>query len=146
MKELIAGQMQKVSGLFEYDPEITSSIFAVVRSKSNDFYMKNNGFRLSLIDGESDLPTPLLGTDIPSLFQAPSLLRILEIRDLDGLKDFIVSSAFDKFWNSDLAWNFDPDEIREELRERFRSNLREQFLDKFDKYKDFLEKLRERHK
>jgi len=145
LTKLLAGQMRRVRQFFEFDPEMTSSIFAVLRSKSADFYPKNNGFRLSLIDGESDLPTPLLGTDIPSLFQAPSLLNILEIRDLDGLKDFIVSSAFDKFWNSDLAWSFDPDEIREEFRESIRSNLRERFLDRLDKYKDFLERLRERH-
>ena len=145
LEKLLAGQTQKVSALFEFDPEITSSIFAFVRSESLDFYQNNNGFRLSLMDGESDLPTPLLGTDIPSLFQAPSLLNIIEIRDLEGLKDFIVSTAFEKFWNLDLAWDFDPEAIREDLRERFRNNLRERFLDRLDGYEDFFEKLRERN-
>lgn len=143
LKKILAGHTHKVSQIIKFDPETTSSVFAVVRSKSVDYFLKNNGFRLSLIDGDSDLPSPLLGTDIPSLFQSPSLLRILKIRDLDGLKDFIVSSAFDKFWNSDLSWSFDPDEIKEDFRERFRANLRERFLDRLDKYKDFLEKIRE---
>ena len=141
--KLPTGTIQKVSAFFEFDPEITSSVFVSLRSDSTDFYMENNGFRLSLIDGEADSPSPLLGTDIPSLFQAPSLLNILEIRDLDGLKNFILSSAFEKFWNSDLAWNFDPDAIRGDLKERFRNNLRERFLNRIDGYRDFLEKLSE---
>ncbi|MBN2199941.1 MAG: hypothetical protein JW747_08865, partial [Candidatus Aminicenantes bacterium] len=141
-----AGQAQKISLTFPFDPETVSSVHARLRSESSDFNLNNDGFRLSLIDGDSDLPTPLLGTDIPILFQAPSLLQVLEIRDLEGLKDFIVSAAYDKFWNSDLARSFDLEGIKEDLRERFRSDMRERFLERLDSIKDWLEKLRERRR
>jgi len=146
VKDLSPGEIRQITAEFTFDPRDTAGVWIEVMTSTTDHYLGNNGFRLSLTDGDSDQPTPLLGTDIPNVFLAPSLIDIVKIGNLDGLQDFVLSRAFEKYIHSDMARWLDVENLQQEFRDRLRENIRERVWTRAEKLRDFLRKIRDRHR
>ncbi|MEN6345576.1 MAG: hypothetical protein ABFE16_09715 [Armatimonadia bacterium] len=110
------GASADVKLTFQFDPRRTSRIFTVVQSKENDFEPADNVWSLSLTSGDSEQPTPLLGTDVPNLFYAPDLMGLVNLPNVPALAEYVSLPDF-----SDLAsvrgWSLpDPKSIGASLK------------------------------
>lgn len=88
------GQTQEARLAFRFDPKRTGRVWAAVQSKEPDFQPADNCWILSFTQGESAAPTPLLGTDIPNVFQAPSLMGMVQLPNVPALADLISLPDF----------------------------------------------------
>lgn len=111
-----AGGSAEVKLTFQFDPRRTSRVFTAVQAKEKDFEPADNVWGLSLTSGDSEQPTPLLGTDVPNLFYAPDLMGLVSLPNVPALADLVSLPDF-----SDLAsvrgWSLpDPKSIGASLK------------------------------
>ena len=80
---------------FKFDRKRTPRVYVAVRSREQDFNYEDNVWGLSFTAGESYLPTPLLGTDIPNIFYAPDLISFVNLPNIPALEDLITLPNFE---------------------------------------------------
>jgi len=90
------GEMKPVSISFRYDPANIPRVYAAVYSKEKDFNDSDNTWGFSFTKGESDQISPLFGTDIPNVLQAPDLVSLVSIPNVPGLLDLVSLPGLDK--------------------------------------------------
>jgi hypothetical protein len=88
------GQSRDAKVSFKFDPKRTSRVWVAVQAKEADFQPNDNCWILSLTQGESATPTPLLGTDIPNVFQAPDLMGMVQLPNVPAMTDLIALPDF----------------------------------------------------
>ena len=90
------GEMKPVSISFKYDPSNIPRVYAAVYSKEKDFNDLDNTWGFSFTKGESDQISPLFGTDIPNVLQAPYLVSLVSIPNIPGLLDLVSLPGLNK--------------------------------------------------
>jgi len=89
-----AGGSADVKLTFQFDPRRTSRVFTAVQAKEKDFEPADNVWGLSLTSGDSEQPTPLLGTDVPNLFYAPDLMSLVSLPNVPALAEYVSLPDF----------------------------------------------------
>ncbi|MHB1456807.1 MAG: hypothetical protein ACYC0V_07820, partial [Armatimonadota bacterium] len=90
------GEMKPATVSFKYDPANAPRVYAAVYSKEKDFNDIDNTWGFSFTKGESNIISPLFGTDIPDVLHAPDLVSLVSIPHISGLLDIVSLPGLDK--------------------------------------------------
>lgn len=94
LSDLPRGARRATTLSFRFDQKATPRAYIAVQCKGEDFYHGDNVWGLSFTTGESSLPTPLLGTDIPNLFYAPDLMDFVHIPNFAAMENLLSLPDF----------------------------------------------------
>jgi len=128
LDDLVAGGSLDVDLEFEFDPRRTARVF-VAALLEDDFAPLDNSWGVSFSAGESDLPTPLFGTDLPNLFRAPGLLDSVRLPDVRRFESLLHLPSLER-WADISLWREAAEERWKNVAvERFEAALNERLED-----------------
>jgi hypothetical protein len=91
---LASGETRTVTFRVPFDFRGMEAVYGTVTLKETDGYPLNNSWVLHFASGASQTSTPLLGTDIPKIFNTPDLFGMVSVPDPVALSDLLSRPNF----------------------------------------------------